>query len=460
MNDPKVSVIIPAYNQADFLVESVQSVLDQTYSNFEVIVVNDASTDKTDEVIRRLDDPRIKYIMHKENRYAAAARNTGIRAAQGELIAFLDADDIFQPQKLQTQVSYLIDNPDIGLTYCSRFEIDETGRILKIAKAPIEITLSNLVMDFPISPCNALIRKIWFNRAGLFDEAFSYSAEDPDFLRRLALAGCQMSGANRCLYFRRIYTNRRYKNLEGVIADQVQALENTFSNPQCPPDVLHLRDKSFAKIYLICSYLSFFQNSTDIGQDLLRKSISLNPSLLENQAGFFLSYLIHSSIRAGGNHEEILYRIFSQLPSDLQWITEHAKSSVAYGYLLRGAREIIWDRIDQGKGNLNSAVELGSKPDYRFLQIVTQWLLNYESEFGPDAAQVVLERLAYNFRKVSNSRYARRLRGSYFINQAFQDYFSGKYVGVPSTVLEAISYDPSYLFNRGAWSVLLRSIIK
>ncbi len=109
MYSPLISVIIPAYNQADFLGKAIQSVFDQTYSNFELIVVNDASSDHTSEVIKQFDDPRLKNIVHKKNRGLPGTRNTGIRAASGEIIALLDSDDIFHPEKLEAHVDFLSD---------------------------------------------------------------------------------------------------------------------------------------------------------------------------------------------------------------------------------------------------------------------------------------------------------------------------------------------------------------
>lgn len=116
MEKPLVSVIIPTYNRASMTMEAVQSVLRQTYDNFEIIVVDDGSTDNTYEIINQIDDKRIRYI-YQENARQAAARNRGIEAACGDYIAFLDSDDLFFPQKLEQQVEYLTQNPHIGLLY-------------------------------------------------------------------------------------------------------------------------------------------------------------------------------------------------------------------------------------------------------------------------------------------------------------------------------------------------------
>lgn len=107
---PEVSVVIPTYNRADVLPRAIESVRRQTFGGvWELIVVDDASTDRTEEVVRTFGDARIRYLRHTENRYGAAARNTGIRAARGEWIAFLDSDDEWLPHHLERKVALLED---------------------------------------------------------------------------------------------------------------------------------------------------------------------------------------------------------------------------------------------------------------------------------------------------------------------------------------------------------------
>ena len=101
---PVVSVIIPTYNRAHLIGRAIRSVLDQTYQDWELIVVDDASTDDIPGIVKGFTDGRVKYIRHDENKGAAAARNTGIQAARGAYIAFLDSDDEWLPEKLERQV--------------------------------------------------------------------------------------------------------------------------------------------------------------------------------------------------------------------------------------------------------------------------------------------------------------------------------------------------------------------
>lgn len=103
--NPTVSVIIPTYNRVHLISRAIRSVLDQSYQDFEIIVVDDDSTDNIEEVVKSFKDKRIKFVKHEKNKGGGAARNTGIRVAQGELIAFLDSDDEWLPEKLEEQIN-------------------------------------------------------------------------------------------------------------------------------------------------------------------------------------------------------------------------------------------------------------------------------------------------------------------------------------------------------------------
>ncbi|OGO23190.1 MAG: hypothetical protein A2144_11185 [Chloroflexi bacterium RBG_16_50_9] len=194
---PRVSVVMPTYNRAHFIAETVQSVLGQTFADFELIVVDDGSTDNTKEVIGSLKDPRIRYI-YQENRGVSAARNTGIRTASGEYIAFQDSDDIWLPQNLELKVRRLDARPDIALV-CSDAYIfnSHTGVTLgrrwhdkpfhycidpeKAARQPLKELLSRGCF---ITPQATMVRRLVFDDVGYFDESLR-TQEDWDMFVRI-----------------------------------------------------------------------------------------------------------------------------------------------------------------------------------------------------------------------------------------------------------------------------------
>lgn len=186
---PKVSVIIPAYNSARFLKEAIGSVFAQTYGDYEIIVIDDGSTDNTKEVLAPYLG-RIKYI-YQQNQGASSARNTGIRHSQSEYIAFLDADDIWLPEMLRIQVDYLNHNQKIALIYSLALWIDVNGKPLnkknRLKRSLPAGDVFNIlyVRNFIITPSSVMIRKRILDIVGSFDESLTH-AEDHELWLRIA----------------------------------------------------------------------------------------------------------------------------------------------------------------------------------------------------------------------------------------------------------------------------------
>lgn len=130
-----VSVIIPVYKVERYIAETIESVLSQTYQNFEIIIVDDESPDQSIEICRKFSDRRIKIIQQK-NRGLAGARNTGIRQSQGQYIALLDSDDLWLPEKLERHLNHLKSRPEVGVSFCRSVFIDENGNPLEIYQMP------------------------------------------------------------------------------------------------------------------------------------------------------------------------------------------------------------------------------------------------------------------------------------------------------------------------------------
>lgn len=121
-----VSIIMPSYNTAPYIKETIQSVLNQTYQNWELIIVDDCSTDNTDEVVASIQDERIRYLKNEKNSGAAVSRNRALREAKGKWIAFLDSDDLWMPEKLEKQISFMEKN-GYSFSYTNYEEIDVEG---------------------------------------------------------------------------------------------------------------------------------------------------------------------------------------------------------------------------------------------------------------------------------------------------------------------------------------------
>lgn len=185
---PLVSVVIPTYNRARLVCEAVETVLAQTYRNFEIIVVDDGSTDETEEALGRYEG-RIKYF-YQENRGLSAARNTGIRNSTGCYIALLDSDDLWRQDKLALQVDYLNKHDDCGLVYTDmELLIAREGVLIEVPTTPLVLPTGyiypQVFLRNEIFPSTVLVRKECLEDVGLFDESLRHF-EDYELWLRIA----------------------------------------------------------------------------------------------------------------------------------------------------------------------------------------------------------------------------------------------------------------------------------
>ena len=188
-DNPRVSVVITTYNRASLLPRAVDSVLAQTYEDYELVIVDDCSTDDTPEVMRTFADSRIRAIRHADNMGQSAAVNTGIRLARGEYIAFLDDDDEWVDQKLQRQVETLAaSDPRVGLVYTWFDYVDATGSVRRAGRRCAisgDVWENLLGWEYPAPTSAYLVRAKAAREIGGFDEALTILT-DRDFLTRLS----------------------------------------------------------------------------------------------------------------------------------------------------------------------------------------------------------------------------------------------------------------------------------
>lgn len=190
MNMEKVSVIIPTYNRAHTLEKSVRSVLDQTFGDFELIIVDDASSDNTETVVKSISDERVNYHRLTENKGAAGARNEGVKLAKSSFIAFHDSDDVWLPDKLKKQADYIDQHPEYDLVYGKVRVLSDEGSY----EFPNEAVEGDLEGDlYPwllrrntIDTPTMFIRKAAFEEVGGFDSSLR-CIEDWEFALRFSM---------------------------------------------------------------------------------------------------------------------------------------------------------------------------------------------------------------------------------------------------------------------------------
>lgn len=219
----KVSVIIPSYNYGEFISDGIESVINQTYKDFEIIVVDDGSTDNTSESVKKYQD-RVSYF-YKENGGPSSARNYGIHNAKGKYICFLDADDIFLPEKLELQINYMEDNKDdnIGLIYSDYYCVSRRLKITDYYESIGFLSQKEAVKYLYnynyINTSTVMIPKACIDKVGSFNEEYKY-LEDYDLWLRL---GCnyKFGYINKPL----VKTRSHFKNFRNKVSD-IEMLDN------------------------------------------------------------------------------------------------------------------------------------------------------------------------------------------------------------------------------------------
>jgi glycosyltransferase involved in cell wall biosynthesis len=311
---PKISVVIPVYNGEKTIEETIASVLAQTFTDFELIVVNDGSQDKTQEIVQQFTDPRIKLHSYK-NGGLATSRNRGIEKSQGEYISFLDADDLWTTDKLASQYQALQTHPQAAVAYSGTDWIDEFGNFLKNSSPPSisgdiygVLLLSNIVG----SGSNALIKKEALLITGNFDESLKAS-EDWDFLIRLA-AKYEFIRVDAPQILYRQSPDSMSSKLNYQEQETVKVIRKAFR--QAPPHLQYLKRISLSNTYIYLTYKSIeglpsYQQGLK-GLELFAKLLVNYPTILRYSMAwkilariFFVMFLSRQKIQ----------RILSRFPS-------------------------------------------------------------------------------------------------------------------------------------------------
>lgn len=251
---PTVSVIIPVYNQAHFVAQAIDSVLAQTFPDYEIIVVNDGSTDHTAQVLAGYGD-RL-HVITQANVGLSAARNSGLRVARGEMIGFLDADDLWYPDMLAATVTFLKQNPQIDLVYGAWDTIDETGRVIKPLNHPSNLR-EKVQADFlrAIATGNLflvhtlLIRRKCFDCCGVFDPTLR-AVEDWDLWLRMAAHRHTVDVIDTPLAHYRRHTGNMTYDPQRMEQASRQLLVKLFSNQQLAQRLDGLEEHAYIDTWL------------------------------------------------------------------------------------------------------------------------------------------------------------------------------------------------------------------
>jgi glycosyltransferase involved in cell wall biosynthesis len=284
-----VSVIVPAYNSADYTVETVESVLAQTYRDFELIVVDDGSTDHTREAMAAFGD-RIQYV-YKENGGACSARNHGIAMSRGEYIACLDCDDLWFPEKLERSVAALEDHPDWALVFTPCLLIDAQGETVgrsnyrpNLDKAFFELLKGNYI----VAP-TVVMRRVCMEGDGPFDESLFIPADWDLWLRltRDYPIGCVNSPLSKY----RMASSYTLRHIDQFLEESIYALEKHLG----PAADLTTGEKGKIRAKMYVVHGTMLREKPDMGKarSALKQAIRCDPYCWASYGHLFLSYCGH-----------------------------------------------------------------------------------------------------------------------------------------------------------------------
>lgn len=226
VDKPLVSVVMATYNMSRYLPLAVRSVLAQTYENIELLIVDDGSTDDTAKVVEPfLDDPRVKYRI-QENKGQASAKNHGIRESSGEYIAFLDADDMWAPEKIDLQLPVFSRSETLGVVYSRLAYIDENGTQLKVSDEELfrgRVSGPLLIRNF-VGFGTSVVRKECFDRLGGFKEQIRMGI-DYDLWLRFSTQ-YEFDYVDRPLLYYRVWSGQMSNNCKGRYLSGIEIMKN------------------------------------------------------------------------------------------------------------------------------------------------------------------------------------------------------------------------------------------
>ena len=346
---PRVSVIIPTYNCAQYIGVAVESVLAQTFADYELIVVDDGSTDETADTLKPYEG-RITLI-HQENQERSAARNTGIRASSGQYIAFLDSDDIWQPNKLKRQVAILDQYPEVVLTYCQALYVDidgrpvefvgetasgESGSEIIVADLSRNLLLGNVISGGGSTP---MVRRAALEEVGLFDEILSY-AEDWDMWMRLSRKG-PFAYVPEPLACYRVYGWRKvlgHESSDALTTQHERVIEKALAGWQGDPnEVDTLRSSALATIYTRAFLANYQLGHPRHGRANLEQAMRADPGLMNKdrliQLAVDRAKLIETESGSYKDAEAFIHMFFSNLPAEVSHFASASREAIGWLYI-------------------------------------------------------------------------------------------------------------------------------
>ncbi len=310
-----ISVIIPSYNQESYIIDAVESVLAQTYTDCEIIVVDDGSIDNTHARLTSYFD-RIRYL-HQANKGLSGARNAGLAASHGDYILFLDGDDLLRSDALEKLSCILDQSPDDGLVYSAWQQVsaDDKSVLSEIHPRQVGHLLKSLLLrEFFFFGSSTLIRRSVLEQVGPFDETLTWG-DDADMWLRIGLAGWSFGYLDEPILQYRVHHASMTATVSTHQIESWQAgLRKFFAMPDLTPELRSLEKQACAVLYFETAGRYFRAGEYELGRELLCQALQVNGI---PDTDWFLNWLAGTALDPRtGNPIEFIERIFDQLPPE------------------------------------------------------------------------------------------------------------------------------------------------
>lgn len=344
---PRVSVIIPTYNRANLIGEAIKSVFDQTYCDWELIVVDDGSKDETAEVVAQF-GKRVTYI-YQDNAGVCAARNLGFAASQGEYISFLDSDDRMLPHNLKTLIDLLDTQPQADIAYGRYYWTDEQGQSPTLEGPTYEgQILPQLVLEETMLLGITLIRRSCVEAIGGFDEAIQFQ-EHWDFYLRLAQAGCSYTCAKQAVALLRLHPKNRGQNKDAMLASRLTILNRLFNTPALEMILSeNIRHQAYHNAYLEFAHDYFTLGDFEQGFQCLNNALQYAPLHSDNLIKIAEKIIPYAFAPEIEDPIKFTDNLLEALPSTRQVTQLHRKmlgnvnAGLAFRYYRAGKLNHVW----------------------------------------------------------------------------------------------------------------------
>ena len=419
-------------------------------------MVDDGSTDDTPAMLEQYAG-RIVYV-RQANRGGTAARNTGIRAARGEYLSFLDHDDLLLPTKIERQMAIMDTRPEVGLVHCGYYRMDKDGNYIdKVNFLPEGDVRKEIVCGCFIWSGAPLIRRECIEQVGVFDE--SVWSSDASMWLRIAIAGYHFGCVQEPLGAYRILPDSSMADVSRTERMDMPILEQVFSDPRLPAEALAMRTQAYfnQRFWLSCRYYTIGQWE-DAKRNLI-EAIGLRPELVEHAEDLLHLFCSNALDPRVDDPVQFVKDVYDHLPSIVdQVIRPYRSYLLSWVHAGLSMRNYGHGKIAEARDQLAQAIALDATIVERtddFARALCDYALRLP--VTPNTyVDTVLENLPAAGQSLARVR--RRVLSEVSIASAFRDYFAGKRELVPHHVITALRYRPSLLANRGVVSIFCRSL--